>query len=156
DFVAGADVALPQNAEVETRASAACQQCRHPRLVESNADAITGHARLSDLEQRGPDLISVADANHIVGQAFYREVLAELPVDEIGPLQLVLPMTIGFDLVDKDSALLAPMPAQIALTVSIDIQPADPAAVAHRTLPDARVDRATLPLDVARESNVHG
>ncbi len=155
DFVAGAHLAFLQDAEVEPRPSAGCQQCRHPGLVHPNADAIAGNARLSDLEQRAADLITVADAHGIVGQSFDREVLAELSVDEVGPLQLLLPIAIRFDLVDEDGALLTPVPGQVALTVSVQIQPADPTAATHRILPDPGVHSATLPLDVARKSDVH-
>jgi hypothetical protein len=119
DFVAGAYLAFLQNAEVEPRPSAGCQQCRHPGLVHANAHAIAGNARLSDLEQCAADLITVADANGIVGQPFDREVLAELPVDEVGPLQLLLPVPIGFDLVDEGGSLLTPVAGQVALTVSV-------------------------------------
>jgi hypothetical protein len=110
---------------------------------------------LSDLKYRAADLITVADAHGIVGQSFDREVLAELSVDEVCPLQLLLPIAIRFDLVDEDGPLLASVPGQIALTVSVQIQPARPAAPAHGILPDRRVDNTTLPLDIAGKSDVH-
>jgi hypothetical protein len=69
---------------------------------------------LSDLEQCAADLIAVADANGIVGQSFDREVLAELSVDEVGPLQPLLPVAIRFDLVDKGGSLLTPVAGQVA------------------------------------------
>ena len=47
------------------------------------------------------------------------------------------------------------MPGEIALTVAVEIQPADPAAAVHRILPDPGVDRAALPFDVARKSDIH-
>src|SRR5262245_42530594 len=94
DFVAGAHFAFPQDAEVEPRPSTGCQQRRHPGLVHPNADAIAGNARLSDLEQSAADLIAGTDANSVVGQSFDREILAELSVDEVGPLQLLLPIAI--------------------------------------------------------------
>ena len=119
DFVAGAHLAFLQDAEVEPRPSAGCQQGRHPRLVHPNANAIAGNARLSDLEQCAADLITVADANGIVGQSFDREVLTELSVDEVGPLQLLLPVAIRFDLVDEGGSLLTPVAAQVALTISV-------------------------------------
>src|SRR5229473_1073499 len=119
DFVAGAHLTPLQDAEVEPRPSAGCQQCRQPGLVHPNAHAIAGDARLSDLEHGAADLIMVADTHRIIGQSFYCEVLAELSVDEVGPLQLLLPMPIRFDLVDEDGSLLTPMAGQIALTVSV-------------------------------------
>src|SRR6185437_783132 len=136
DFVAGADLAFLQDPEVKPRPSARGQQCRHPRLIHPNADAIAGHARLSNLEQRAADLETVADANGIVGQSLDREVLAELSVDEVRPLQLFLPEAIGFDLVDEDSTLLAPMAGQVALTVPVEVQAPDATAASDRILPN--------------------
>src|SRR5262249_10599707 len=130
-------------------------QCGHPRLIHSNADAVAGHARLCDLEQRAAYLITVANAHLIVGQSFDREVLAELSVDEVGSPQLLLPITIRFDLVDEDGALLAPVPGQIALTISVEIQTAYAAAAAHGILPDSGAHSATLPLEIARKADIH-
>src|SRR5262249_9877634 len=152
---AGAHRAFLQDAKVEPRPSAGCQQCRHPGLVHPNADAIAGNTRLSDFKQRGADLITVADARGIVGQAFDREVLTELSVDEISPPQLPLPVTIRFDLVDEAGALLTSVPGQVPLTIAVEIQPADPTPVPHRSLPDRGVHSATLPLDVTRETDIH-
>src|ERR1700739_4327136 len=156
DFVAGPDIAFLQDAEIESRPSAGCQQCRHPRLVHPKADAIAGNAGLSDLEQCAADLITVADADGIVGQSFDREVLAELSVNEVGPLRSLLPVTIRFDPVNEGRSLLTAVAGQVALTVSVQVQPADRTAAAHRILPDPGVYRATLPLYIARESDVHG
>src|SRR5215831_12080835 len=94
DFVSGAHLAFIQNAEVEARPSATCQQCGHPGLVHPNADAIARHAGLSDLEQCTADSITVADTNGIVRQSLDREVLAELSMDEVGPVELLLPVAI--------------------------------------------------------------
>src|SRR5215831_8687513 len=94
NFVAGAHLAFPQDTKVEPRPPAGCQQSRHPWLVHPNADAITGNARLGDLEQCAADLIMITDAHGIVGQSLDREVLAELSMDEVGSLQLLLPIAI--------------------------------------------------------------
>src|SRR5262249_15777422 len=102
DFVAAAHLAFPHDPQVESPPSAGCQECRHPGVVPPKADAIAGDAGLSALEQSAADLVTVADAHGIVWQPFDREVLAELPVDEVGPLQLLLPVAIRFDLVDED------------------------------------------------------
>src|SRR5215468_7831971 len=109
DFVTGAYFAF-------LRPSAGRQQRRHPGLVHPNADAIARYARCSDLEQCTADSITVADTNGIVRQSLGREVLAELSVDKIGPLQVLLPVAIRFDLVDEDGLLLTPVANQIALT----------------------------------------
>jgi hypothetical protein len=110
---------------------------------------------LSDLEQCAADLITVADAHGVVGQSFDREVFAELSVDEVGSLQLFLPIVIRLDLVDENGSLLASVPGQVALTVSLQIQPPNPAGAGHRIFPDPGVHSSALPLDVAWKSNVH-
>ena len=156
DLVAGTHLAGFEDAEVEARPSARCQQGRHAGLVHPDADAIAGHARLGHLEQRAADPISVADADDVVGQAFDREVLAELSGDEVGPLQLLFPVAIRLELVDEDGALLTAVSGQIALAVPVHIQPAHPTAPRHRVLPDPGVHRAPLPRDVAWEPHVHG
>src|SRR5215468_1697785 len=155
DFVAGAHLAFLQDAKVESWSSAGRQQCRHLGLIHPNADAVAGQARLSDLEQCAADSITVADTNGIIRQSLDREVFAELSVDEVGPVQVVLPVAIRFDLIDEDGSLLTPVASQVALTVSFKIQPADPTAAIHRILPDSGVYSATLPRDVARKSDIH-
>jgi hypothetical protein len=119
DLVASAHLAFLQDAEVEARPSARCQQCWHPGLIHPNADAIAGNARLSDLEQRAAYLITIADAHSIVEQSFDREVLAELSGDKVAPLQLPLPIGIRFDLINEDGPLFTSVPGQVALTVSV-------------------------------------
>jgi len=155
DFIARANFAFPQHTQVEPGPSARCQQRRHSGLVHPNADAIAGNAWLCDLELRAADLKSVANAHLIVGQSFDGKVLTELSVNELGPPQLFLPITIGFDLVNKDGALLTAVPGKITLTVSVQIQLADSAAAANGIFPDTGVHNATFPFDVARKSNIH-
>ena len=126
----GASPAFPLAVLVVWLFSIASNDPRHPGLIHADADAVAGHARLGHLEQGAADLIAVTDANGIVGQAFDREVLAELSMDEVGPLQLLLPVAIRFDLVDEDGSLLTPVSGQVALTVSVQIQASDSAAAA--------------------------
>src|SRR5215469_5620356 len=145
--VARPDLAFLQDAKVEPRTTTRCEQRGHLGVVHPNAQAIAGNARLGDLEKRAADLITIANAHHIVRQSFDREVFAELSVDKVGPSQLLLPVTIRFDLVDVDGTLLTPMPGKIALTVPIEIEAAHAAAPAHGILPDPRVHGATLPRD---------
>src|SRR5277367_2911435 len=155
NFVASADIAFLQNAEIKARTAAGCEQRRHPGLIHANADAIARYAGLSDLEKRGADLKSIADADDIISQSFDRKVLAELPVHEIVPLQLRLPVAIRFNLINEDGSMLTAVPCQVALTVTLQVQPADAAATSHRILPDAGVYSALFPRDVARKADVH-
>src|SRR5512133_394639 len=155
DFVAGSYCTLLEDTEVEPRPSAGCQQCGHPGLIHPDANAIAGYARLSDLEDGIADLIAVPDAHGIVRQSVNREVFPELSVDEVRPIQLLLPMSVGFDLVDIDGTLLTAVPCQVSLTVPLEIQSADTTSAMHRILPDSGVHSATLPLDAARKPDVN-
>src|SRR5262245_19612412 len=155
DVVSGTHFAWLQDAEVESWASAGREQCWHAGLIHANAEAIASNTRLSHLEQCAADPISITDTHRTVGQSFNGEVLAELPIDEVGPFQLLLPVPIRFQLVDVDRALLTSVARKIALAVSLQIQPADAAPAGYRILPDRSVDRATLPRDVAWEADVY-
>jgi hypothetical protein len=111
--------------------------------------------RLCNLKQRAADLITIADAHFIVGQAFDRKILTELSVDEVVPCQLLLPVAIRFDLVHEYRPLLAPVSRKIALTVTVEIQLTYVTATRHGFFPDPRVDNATLPLDIAWQPDIH-
>src|SRR5215469_2578382 len=110
-----------QNAEVEPRAATGSQQCRHPGFVHPNADAIAGDARLRDLEKCAANPVTIADARGIVGHSCDGEILAELSVNQVSPLQLLLPIAIRFDLIDEDGSLLTTVAGQVPLTVSLEI-----------------------------------
>jgi hypothetical protein len=61
---------------------------------------------------RAADLIVVTDAWGRVGQSFDREVFAELPVDEVGADQLLLPIVRRFDLIAQTARCSPPCPAK--------------------------------------------
>ena len=115
-------LALLKHAEIEARAVVRDEQCRNARIVHPDPDAVTGHARLRDLEDGAADLIAVADADLVVAEALDREVLAELSVDEVVSPELAFPVAVGVELVDEDGALLATMPGEIALPVALDVE----------------------------------
>jgi len=110
---------------------------------------------LGYLEQRIADAVSIADAHPIVGQAFHGEVFAELSVDEIAPLQLLLPVPIRFDLVNENGTLLTSVACQIALSVALYVEARNATPTTHRILPDAGVHDTTFPLDVAGSADVY-
>src|SRR3569833_930668 len=159
NLVARADVTFLEDAKVKSRTSTGCQQRRHSWLVHPKANPKAGNPRLRNLEERAANSIAVPDAHRIVGQSFDCEILTELPrgagIVEIGPLQLRRPIAIRLELINNDSPLLTAVASQIALPVSIQVQPARMTAAGHWTLPDCRVHRATVPLDVARKTHVH-
>src|SRR5215471_16286578 len=94
DLVAGADLALLQHTEIESRPVVRHQEGRDPRIVHANPDTIARHAWLRHLEQRAANAIPVANANLVVRQPLYGEVLAELPEGEIAAAECALPVSI--------------------------------------------------------------
>ena len=147
-------LALLEHAEVEAGAVVGDEQGRNPRIIHADPDAIAGDARLGHLEDRAADLVAIADADLVVAESFDGEVLAELSVDEVVSSELALPVPIRVDLVDEHRTLLAAVPRQIALTVAVDVEPADPAGPGHGVLEDPREDRSPLPGHVLRQADV--
>ena len=122
DLVSGLHLALLEHAEVEAGAAVGDEQGGNARVVHADPDAVAGDARLGDLEDGGADPVAVADADLVVAQSLDGEVLAELPVDEVVSSELAFPVPVGVDLVDEHGALLAAVPAEIALTVAVDVE----------------------------------
>jgi hypothetical protein len=50
-------------------------------------------------------------------------VLTELAIAEVASAELALPITIGVDLVNENGPVLAAVPDQISLTITVDIEP---------------------------------
>src|SRR6185437_12426288 len=95
-----------------------------------------------------------ADAHLVVGQALHGEVLPELPVLEVIPAQLFLPVLVGLDLVDEHRPLLAAVSGQITLPVAVDIEPPYHPRPGDRLLPDRRVHRPAVPGHVLRHPHI--
>jgi hypothetical protein len=95
DVVTGLDPALGDDAEVKPWTVLGDKKVGHFRFVEPQPDPEAGDPRLGDLENRAADPVPVADADLIVGQPLYGEVLPELPVGEVIPAQLLLPVLVG-------------------------------------------------------------
>ena len=104
DLVPGLDLPLLQDPQVEARTSVGHEQRRHLRLVHADAHPVAGHPGLGDLEHGVPDPVPVADADLVIRQSLHREVLAELPVREVVPTELLLPVAVGLDLVHEHGA----------------------------------------------------
>src|SRR5215213_9528480 len=156
DLVSRLHVPLLEHAEVEARAVVGDEQGGNPRVVHADPDAVTGDAGLADLEDGGADPVAVADADLVVTEPVDREVLAELPVDEVVASELAFPVPIGVDLVDEHGALLAAMPLEVALTVAVDVEPTHAARTRDRVLEDAGEDTPPLPSHVPRHADIDG
>ena len=62
---------------------------------------------------------------------------------------------VGVDLIDQNRSVLAAMRSEIALAVTVDIQPPNQASVLDRILPHARVHGLIGPGNVTRKSNIY-
>jgi hypothetical protein len=131
------------------------QQSRHPGLIHSYANAVAGHPRLRNFEQSAADAIAISDADLTVGQAFHREVLSELPECEIASPQFALPVVIGIHLIDKHSSVFSTVTGQIALCVTINVEPPNETPFLHWLLPHGRVDSLTAPRDLAGVTHIN-
>ena len=154
DLVSRLYLALFEHPEVEAGTVVGDEQRGNLRIVHPDPDAIAGDARLRYLEGRAADLVAIADADLVVAQSLHSEVLAELSVHEVVSSELVFPVPIRVDLVDEHCALLAAVPRQIALTIAVDVESADPAGTGHGVLEDPCKDGPPLPGHVLRQADV--
>src|SRR5690349_13810370 len=97
----------------------------------------------------------IADAHFSIRQSLDCKILPELAIGKVVSTELVLPITIRFDLVDKDCPVFAAMPRQIPLPVTVDVEPPHQPSALNRRLPDGGVDDFALPLDVAWQAHIY-
>src|SRR4051812_40756749 len=131
------------------------QESGHPRFVHPDANPIAGDSRLGDFEEGATDTILVADTDLIIGQAFHREVLAELSEGEVCPVQVFLPVPIRTHLVNEYSTVLSPMARQVPLPITVDVQPPDHALALDWILPNGRADSLPAPGDLPGQTHIH-
>jgi hypothetical protein len=156
DLVSSLDLTFLQNPHVKAGPMVRYKQCGHLRLTQPDADPIASDPRLCHLEYGTSDSISIADANLVIGQSGNGEVFSELTVNEVGAIELALPVTIGFDLVDEHRPLLTAMPDPVPLLVSFYVETMHPAFTGNRTFPHRGMYRLAVPSDVSREAYVYG
>src|SRR3954453_3746370 len=76
-------------------------------------------------------------------------------MNEVASAQLAFPVPIGIELVDEDGALLAAVPADIALTIPVDVEPSHTARTGDGILEDAGEEGPPLPGHVLRHADVY-
>jgi len=123
-------------------------------FAHPQSDPVARHPRLRDLQFGAADPVPVADAHLVVRQPVDGQVLAELPVHEVVPPEMLLPVTVRIDLVDHHGPLLAAVAGLVALPVAVQVQPPDHHRPVDRLLPDSGEDGLAVPFDVLRHSDV--
>src|SRR5215472_14485993 len=97
----------------------------------------------------------IADVHFTIRESFDCKILSELAIGKVVSTELVLPITIRFDLVDKDCPVFAAMPRQVSLAVPVDVEPSCHPSALNRRLPDGGVDSFPSPLDVAWQAHIY-
>src|SRR5258707_1813057 len=82
------------------------------------------------------------------------EILSELPISEVVSAQLVLPIPIGINLVDKYGPAFAAVAGQVPLSVTVYVESAYHAQALNRRLPNGGMDGLALPSNVARHAYI--
>src|ERR1700722_16034494 len=154
NLIARLDLTLCQNPQIETGPAVRHQQGRHPRLVHANTNPVTSNTRLCHFKQNTPDPVAVADTDLPVRQALDREVLAELSVNEVVAPQFFLPILIGVDLINENSAMLTAVSGQVALPIAIDVETPDYTRPLNCCFPNRGVHDLPLPCDIPRQPHV--
>jgi hypothetical protein len=78
----------------------------------------------------------IANAHVSIRQSLDCKILSQLAIGKVVSAELVLPIAIRFDLVDKDRPVFPAMPRQVTLTVTIDVEPSRHPSALNRHLPD--------------------
>ena len=92
DEIARANLALFQDANVESETPRLQEAAVETLRLHLDAKFVAGDARLGDLEHRRADAESVADVNLVVEHPLDGEVLSELAEPKVRPAQLGLPV----------------------------------------------------------------
>jgi hypothetical protein len=156
NFVSGANFAFRDNSEIEPWLPMRNDQRSDLGITHSNSETITGDTRLRHFKDRRADLVSVPNADFIVGETFNGEILAELSVLEVVAAEFPLPIPIGVDLINHDGTLFTAVACEIALAVAVQIEPSSKHAPGDREFPDSRADCLALPRDFTWNSDIDG
>jgi len=154
DVVACANFSLLQHAKVKSWPSVCDEQPGHPRVIQADAHAVAGHARLCDFEYGVANAISITNADLVIGKPFNSEILSKLAETKIIALEDALPVPVRILLVDKYGTLLSTVTSEIGLRIAIDIQLAHHPSSLHRKLPDRRSHSLAVPSDVAWKTDI--
>ena len=154
DFIARANQTGFDYPEVKSGPVVGDKQRRHLRIVQTNPDPVARHPRLRYFEERFADAIAIADAHLFVAQPLDGEVFSKMPVSEIVPMKLRLPVTIRVQLINHHGPNFPAVSRQVALTVAVDIQPRSHSPPDDRRLPDTSANGLAAPLDITRQPDV--
>src|SRR6478672_2867410 len=132
DVVAGADLALFDDSEVEPRASALEKPLHHVGAIEANRQLDARHSRLGDDELGAADAKTVADADVALDEAVGGEILAEGAPRQRKVAELLAPVRVMLRWIDVDRLVDAAVDGEVGLLVAGEIVPNDADAAVDR------------------------
>jgi hypothetical protein len=112
------------------------QQRWHSRFIHANADPIARHPWLRYFKYRTTDAVSITDVHFVIRKSVDGEVFPELAENKIVAAQKALPVMVRIHLVDEYGAVLPAVTGEIALCITIDIEPAHHSPSINWRFPD--------------------
>ena len=155
DGVAGPDLALLQDAEIESGPPTfenATVEILDPDL---DGELVAGHPRLGYLEQRRADSEDIADVDIPLQHPLDGEVLTEMTEREPRLPELVFPVGMVLEGVNQHGPERAAMPDEVGLAVAGDVESVDPHTLGDGLLEDAGSDGLALDRDLPGKRDVH-
>ncbi len=131
------------------------KECRHLRVIHPYADAVAGNPRLGHFEECAPDAVAISNADLVIGKALDGEVLTEVAILKVLPLQLIRPVAVGVELIHHQGAMLSAVACKVTLAIAIQIETARHYPAGDGSLKDGGADYLALPLDIARQPDIH-
>src|ERR1700679_2508614 len=145
DLVARTDLSFFDDTAIKAWSLMRDKERRHLRIVHPYTDSITRDARLRHFKERTTDPVSISDAYFVIGKTIDGQVLPELAIFAVVTLKIGFPVTIGVELINHHSTVLAAMACEIALTIPIKIEAARHHPAFYGALPDSCADYFALP-----------
>jgi len=155
NVVARPNFSFLQHAKVESWSVMCHEQGCHPWFIHADTDAVARHAWLRYFKYRTTDAVSIADADLVIKKSLNREVLSELPVDEVITSEKMFPVVIGVHLINKNGALLSTMTGEIGLRITIDVELPRHSPARNRRFPDCGSDSLAVPSHVAWKTDIY-
>jgi hypothetical protein len=155
NLVSRADLSFLNHTAIEARSFVRDQERWHRGVVHSYTDAITGDAWLRHFKQCTADTVPISNADLVIGKTIDCQVLAELAILEVVTLEMRLPVAVGAELIDHHSTVFSAVACEIALTITVKIEPPRHHPACYGSLPDSGVDHFALPFDIGWKADVH-
>ena len=156
NFVSGADLPFFNHAEVKPRPLMGNEQRGHLRVIHPYADAIASNPGLSHFEECASDPVAISDADLTIGEPIDSEVLAELAILKVLPLQVLLPVAIRVELIHHQGAVLPAVSCEVPLAIAIEIETSRHHLARDRSFKNSGAHHLALPRDIARQPDIHG